>query len=379
MTQSVDVVGKLVVVTTGSNVISVAFGSISSALTSQGALRKWRRKSGYAIFAPSSLGAYCPPRGLLDRDDGPPWSLLPFRPGRVQGFQLPGVIRTRTEKSRYLSVVEFFQMFFTLDVVERLCQDKPTKWGMKLWVIADPETGYTYNFDVYLGKDTGMQGDGGLAYNVMKLVKRLVGKGCRIFFDKFYTTVTLMKDLFMIGIGACGTILFNRRGFPTELKNIKEFEKGSKRGDYRWSRDEEVLTVQWRDNKTISVMSTFHEANSTEKVTRRTKVDNKFERIEVTPPTGPELKTPKLWQGSTGVCPELGLDENSSALDCLFTLLTNEFLDELLVSINSYAADLCAKNRPACKQSVFLQFEPIYKDEFFRFLAILLAMGVNPR
>ena len=40
---------------------------------------------------------------------------------------------------------------------------------------------------------------------------------------------------------------------------------------------------------------------------------------------------------------------------------------------------MCAKNRPARKQSVFLQFEPIYKDEFFRFLAILLAMGVNPR
>ena len=78
--------------------------------------------------------------------------------------------------------------------------------------------------------------------------------------------------------------MFNRRGFPTKLKNIKEFEKGSKRGDYRWSRDEEVLTVQWRDNKTISVMSTFHEANSTEKVTRRTKVDNIFERIEVKQP-----------------------------------------------------------------------------------------------
>ena len=164
-------------------------------------------------------------------------------------------------------------------------RDKPTKWGMKLWVIADPETGYTYNFDVYLGKDTGMQGDGGLAYNVvMKLVKRLAGKGYRIFFDNFYTTVKLLKDLFMIGIGACGTILSNRRGFPTELKNVKEFEKGSKRGDYRWSRDEEVLTVQWRDNKTISVMSTFHEANSTVKVTRRTKVDNKFERIEVKQP-----------------------------------------------------------------------------------------------
>ena len=27
-------------------------------------------------------------------------------------------------------------------------RDKPTKCGMKLWVVADPETGYTYNLDV---------------------------------------------------------------------------------------------------------------------------------------------------------------------------------------------------------------------------------------
>lgn len=32
-------------------------------------------------------------------------------------------------------------------------RDKPTKWGMKLWVLADSRTGYTYNYDVYLGKN----------------------------------------------------------------------------------------------------------------------------------------------------------------------------------------------------------------------------------
>ena len=164
-------------------------------------------------------------------------------------------------------------------------RDKPTKWGMKLWVVADPETGYTYNFDVYLGRNSGKQAEGGLAYNVvMKLVRRLAGKGYRIFFDNFYTTVKLLKDLFLMGIGACGTILSNRRGFPYELKNVKQFEKNSRRGDYRWCRDKEVLTVQWRDNKTISVMSTFHDSNDTVNVTRRTKVNSKFQRIEVKQP-----------------------------------------------------------------------------------------------
>ena len=32
-------------------------------------------------------------------------------------------------------------------------KDKPTKWGMKLWVVADVVTGYTYDFEVYTRKN----------------------------------------------------------------------------------------------------------------------------------------------------------------------------------------------------------------------------------
>ena len=32
-------------------------------------------------------------------------------------------------------------------------KDKPTKWGMKLWVVSDAVTGYTYDFEVYTGKN----------------------------------------------------------------------------------------------------------------------------------------------------------------------------------------------------------------------------------
>ena len=31
---------------------------------------------------------------------------------------------------------------------------KPTKWGMKAWVLADSTNGYVYNWKLYTGKET---------------------------------------------------------------------------------------------------------------------------------------------------------------------------------------------------------------------------------
>ena len=31
-------------------------------------------------------------------------------------------------------------------------KDKPTKWGMKIWVLAESTTGYTYDYEVYTGR-----------------------------------------------------------------------------------------------------------------------------------------------------------------------------------------------------------------------------------
>jgi len=153
-------------------------------------------------------------------------------------------------------------------------RDKPTKWGMKLWVLADSKTGYTYNFDVYLGK-TEERSSNGLAYNVvMNLVSFLVTQGSlgyRLFVDNFYSSVHLFLDLLKKGILACGTIICNRKGFPVELKNVKQWEKKKARGDMRWSRQGDLLGVQWKDNKTVSIISTMHNANDFNMAKRRTK------------------------------------------------------------------------------------------------------------
>ena len=76
-------------------------------------------------------------------------------------------------------------------------RDKPTKWGMKLWVLADPRNGYTYDFDAYLGKSV-RSSPFGLAYDVvMKFARKLAHRGYRLFFDNFYTGVQLLKEGFI--------------------------------------------------------------------------------------------------------------------------------------------------------------------------------------
>ena len=191
---------------------------------------------------------------------------------------------------------QLFQPYQNVSIDERMVKnkgrysfrqyirDKPTKWGMKLWVLADSKSGYTYNFDVYLGKENNLSSFG-LAYTVvMNLVTSLVNQGYHLFFDNFYTGIQLMKDLVARGIRACGTVLVNRKGFPAGLKNVKEWEKKAKRGDVRWERDGDILAMQWKDNKTVSFLSTIHQARKTQTVVRRSKENGQFRKLEVNQP-----------------------------------------------------------------------------------------------
>ena len=39
--------------------------------------------------------------------------------------------------------------------IRQYIRNKPTKWGIKMWVLADSSNAYTYDFDVYNGKAAG--------------------------------------------------------------------------------------------------------------------------------------------------------------------------------------------------------------------------------
>ena len=99
-----------------------------------------------------------------------------------------------------------------------MIQYKPTKWGFKLWVVADM-SGYILDFDVYVGKAEKYSGDG-LAHDViMKLLQLYWFQGYEVFIDNFYTSAILLQHL--LDVCAAGTLCTDHRGVPPTVVQLK--------------------------------------------------------------------------------------------------------------------------------------------------------------
>ena len=59
---------------------------------------------------------------------------------------------------------------------------KPIKWGIKVWMLAEPETGYVSNFEVYLGKSTSSE-HAGQALGTRVVISPYL---CHLYFDNFF-------------------------------------------------------------------------------------------------------------------------------------------------------------------------------------------------
>ena len=97
--------------------------------------------------------------------------------------------------------------------------NKPTKFGIKLWVTCESDTGYCLRHQIYTGILDQWQ-EHGLAHRVVfDLAENDLDKGHRIYFGNFYSTVKL-QGLENKQTSACGTIRSGRGGFlPVSKKN----------------------------------------------------------------------------------------------------------------------------------------------------------------
>lgn len=133
---------------------------------------------------------------------------------------------------------------------------KPVKWGVKMWSLADSSTGYLHKFQIYTGKEDGQEK--GLTHRVVTdLTAHLQNTNMTVYMDNFYTSTTLLQELLMRRIYACGTVRRNRKGLPAALLTLKQDKH-----QYKVAQKDDLTFTAWMDTKSVLVLSNVHDSGA---------------------------------------------------------------------------------------------------------------------
>ena len=99
---------------------------------------------------------------------------------------------------------------------------KSTKWGMKVWMLCNTNTGYCISFNVYTGRHGRKNTTLSLGEKaVMNLSAPFWNQRQHLYFDRFFISVDLMKHLYEKGTYICATDLKNCHGLPQEVETVR--------------------------------------------------------------------------------------------------------------------------------------------------------------
>ena len=131
---------------------------------------------------------------------------------------------------------------------------KPKKFGIKVWVLCEAKSGYCLQFQIYTDKHAGGT-EHGLSHRVVHdLMEKYLDKGYHLFFNNFYTSLKLVKDLEKRKTYACWTVRVNRGEFPSY------FKKGSLDiGQSHYMHNGNIVACHWKDKRDAFLLSSIHE------------------------------------------------------------------------------------------------------------------------
>ncbi|XP_071842966.1 piggyBac transposable element-derived protein 4-like [Apostichopus japonicus] len=141
-------------------------------------------------------------------------------------------------------------------------KDKPTKRGVKLWVLCDSQVHYCLNFQIY----TGGTGEKGLSFRVVnELMSPYLGKFHHLYTDNFYTSPELLAHLLTHDTLAVGTVRQDRLSMPMRLRtSVEVFEPGQS----VFYSSHKMTVCRWKDKRDVFCLSTVH-GNTLDTIARR--------------------------------------------------------------------------------------------------------------
>lgn len=156
---------------------------------------------------------------------------------------------------QHISIDESMILFKGRSSMKQYNPMKPIKRGYKIWCRGDME-GYISKFEIYQGRkeeSSSIQKEFGLGGRViLEMTEGL--KGHIVYFDNYFSSISLLEKLKMNNVFACGTINPQRKFFP-KLCN----EKKLNRGDFDFRRtDQGIIIYKWKDKKPVHIISNFH-------------------------------------------------------------------------------------------------------------------------
>lgn len=162
------------------------------------------------------------------------------------------------------------------NVMKQYIRSKPIKWGFKVWVRAGARSGYVYQMEPYVGKESTRSGLGLGESVICKLSESLIQSGCELYFDNLFTSPRALLTLADHGLLATGTVRQMRKGLPPLVKSDSSMKKGDILS-YQTT-DRRLNYMKWCDTKPVCLLSNY--LSSVQTVSKARKKKGHSERIE---------------------------------------------------------------------------------------------------
>lgn len=135
---------------------------------------------------------------------------------------------------------------------------KRHRFGIKLFLLCDCETGYILDFIIYTGSNTeikifneDLKITGNIVYTLME---PYLNQGHTLFVDNWYTSPLLFDRLHRDKTNACGTVKANRKHMPPMKEKVAKGELVS----YKTTN---MLALKWVDKREVRMLTTLHSNN----------------------------------------------------------------------------------------------------------------------
>lgn len=189
-------------------------------------------------------------------------------PSTERGNKINPILKKLTKRfsdvyvpKQQICIDETLLLFKGRLIFKQYIPKKRARFGMKGYVLAESDSGYIHKYSLYEGKDReNSDPSQGVAHKiVLDLMDGLLDSGYELVMDNWYSSPTLMKELYEKGTYAYGTLRSNRKQVPRGIKHNDNTGRVLKKGECQYFTCPPVLTGCWCDKNHIVFCSNKHE------------------------------------------------------------------------------------------------------------------------